>query len=134
MLRLDSRSMRRWLAILLLVLLPVQFTWAMVADYCAHEPDATAAHFGHHDHESHGHAAAEPTLGDAGDQATPDDPASPAPQVDCGHCHGHSIGMFDVPAPVAGQAFSSASLSAVEALRADHLPPKPERPQWADLA
>ncbi len=123
--------MRRWLAILLLVLLPVQFTWAMVADYCVHEPDATATHFGHHDHESHSHAALDT---DPVDQATPDDPTSPAPQVDCGHCHGHSAGMFDVAAPLAGQAFSGASPPSIDATCAEHLPAQPERPQWAALA
>ena len=123
--------MRRWLAILLLVLLPVQFTWAMVADYCAHEPDATAAHFGHHDHQSHGHAAFD---ADPVDQATPDDPASSVPQVDCGHCHGHTVGMFDAPAPLTGQGFSDASPPSIDAHRAEHLPAQPERPQWAALA
>ena len=47
---LHSRAMRRWLAILLLVCLPLQFSWAAVADYCMHESGETADHVGHHDH------------------------------------------------------------------------------------
>lgn len=45
--------MRRWLAVLLLVLLPLQFTWAAAAAYCQHETGDAAKHFGHHDHKHH---------------------------------------------------------------------------------
>ena len=43
--------MRRWLAIILLVFLPFQFSWAAVAGYCQHETGAAAQHFGHHEHK-----------------------------------------------------------------------------------
>lgn len=43
--------MRRWLSILLLVLLPFQFSWAAAASYCQHETGRLAAHFGHHEHQ-----------------------------------------------------------------------------------
>ena len=46
--------MRRWLAIFLLVLLPTQATWAVVAGYCVDSPGVTAGHFGHHDRSLHG--------------------------------------------------------------------------------
>ena len=54
--------MRRWLATLLLVLLPFQFSWAAVGGYCQHETGAAAKHFGHHNHQ---HQA------DAGEHETP---------------------------------------------------------------
>ncbi len=47
--------MRRWLTLLLLVLLPLQFTWTAAAVYCQHEgareTSAGIGHFGHHEHE-----------------------------------------------------------------------------------
>ena len=43
--------MRRWLSILLLVLLPFQFSWAAAASYCQHETSKLASHFGHHEHK-----------------------------------------------------------------------------------
>ena len=48
--------MKRYLAIFLLVLLPLQFSWAAMAGYCEHETTVTAKHQGHH---SHDHAAAD---------------------------------------------------------------------------
>lgn len=43
--------MRRWLILFLLSLLPIQVSWAAAAtvDYCAHDQDRTAQHFGHHE-------------------------------------------------------------------------------------
>lgn len=45
--------MRRWLAIFLLVFLPLQASWAAVTGYCQHESGAAAQHFGHHEHKHH---------------------------------------------------------------------------------
>lgn len=70
--------MRRWLILFLLSLLQLQVSWAAAAtvDYCAHDPDQTAPHFGHHedanahDHDVHEDDAlateAEKSHGDAG--------------------------------------------------------------------
>lgn len=49
LLSLDSAAMRRWLAVLMMVLLPFQFSWAAVANYCGQETGAAADYFGHHD-------------------------------------------------------------------------------------
>jgi hypothetical protein len=46
--------MRRWLTILLLVMLPFQFSWGMAASYCQHETGTLASHFGHHEHKHEG--------------------------------------------------------------------------------
>ena len=40
--------MRRWLLILLIAFLPVQFASAAAAVYCAHESDSSPKHLGHH--------------------------------------------------------------------------------------
>jgi hypothetical protein len=42
--------MKRFLLILLLTLLPLQFTFAAVLAYCADEVVETTAHLGHHEH------------------------------------------------------------------------------------
>ncbi|MCA0175635.1 MAG: hypothetical protein LCH73_05000 [Proteobacteria bacterium] len=42
---------------LLLTLLPLQFGWAAVAPYCAHEASPAAEHVGHHSHQHAGSPA-----------------------------------------------------------------------------
>lgn len=51
--------MRRWLTVFLLILLPLQLSWAVAATYCAHEADPAVNHIGHHQHR-HETAAAVP--------------------------------------------------------------------------
>jgi len=51
-------AMRRFIAIFLLVLLPLQTVWAAVAPYCLHEAEQKQSqHLGHHQHEQHADAA-----------------------------------------------------------------------------
>jgi hypothetical protein len=69
--------MRRLFVIFLLVLLPLQLSWASVAAYCEHETDAQAQHFGHHDHQ---HQASQ-------DQGNADGKLSGGIDNDCGACH-----------------------------------------------
>lgn len=56
--RLAGQALRRWLAVVLVALLPAQVSWAFVADYCTHECRETG-HFGHHVDE-HGASAQSP--------------------------------------------------------------------------
>ena len=121
--------MRRWLAILLLVLLPTQMSWAAVADYCAHESGAAADHVGHHDHATHGHA-----LADAADVHDADDGADSAADVDCGHCYGQCAGMLLRLVPSLLDRLTSTPLPVSDAGSATHAAAQPERPQWACLA
>jgi hypothetical protein len=80
--------MRRWLTILLLFVLPVQFAWSAAAAYCQHEEVTGAAHFGHHAHD---HAASSGTGTKASGEKSGD--ASTAKLIklvgdnDCGFCH-----------------------------------------------
>jgi hypothetical protein len=75
------RAVRRWLTIFLLLLLPLQFSWAAAASYCGHETSASAAqHFGHH---AHAHQQ-----GDApADDAASNDDGAPAADRDCDYCN-----------------------------------------------
>ena len=73
--------MRRFLVIVMMLLLPAQWTWAAAASVCAHETTTQTTHFGHHEH-AHQDAA---SLDEAGDEG----PAgSLAEDPDCGACHG----------------------------------------------
>lgn len=75
--------MRRLVLVLMMCLLPLQWTWAAAASICAHEPPARTAHFGHHEH-AHGDAAGA-SVAESGDER-----AAPAvgDHPDCGVCHG----------------------------------------------
>jgi hypothetical protein len=136
---------RRFLAIVLLALLPLQFSWAAVASYCKHETQG-AGHFGHHDHDHAHHAGASSDAGQAADltadaSLTPNetgsaegDKAPGAMDLDCGHCHGTCsamltwpLGMPDVPSTAPPSATLDESGGA-------HAPTRPERPQWLPLA
>lgn len=126
------RRMRRWLAILMLVLLPAQFSWAVVGQYCAHETGAQTRHLGHHSHErDHGDA----TPVQAGE--LPDGDASPwdaagGGHPDCEYCHLACGVVVPVPsagaAPTASAGLPAASVPAV----GRHIADQPERPQWVD--
>lgn len=116
--------MRRWLAIFLLVLLPLQFSWAAVAPYCQHEADGTTQHFGHHEHKHQAATADELSVADAGDID------SFAVDADCTACHaGCAAAMAAVP---------SLALDAAPALPGSWSPQVPaappkgqrERPNW----
>lgn len=79
--------MRRWLTILLLLVLPVQFAWSAAAAYCQHEQVPAKAHIGHHAHE---HEAGGDTGSKASGQHLGDKSASKSLKLlgdnDCGYC------------------------------------------------
>lgn len=80
------QSVKKWLLILLLLVLPLQISWAAAAVYCQHEQEAAVAHIGHHEHQH-------PAQVDASDDQ---DGQNELPQVhsDCGYCHGVSQAAF----------------------------------------
>ena len=126
--------MRRFLAILLLALLPLQFSWAAVASYCGHEAQAKVEHFGHHEHQHHagsvGHADIDPGVGSDADGDKP----SRAMDLDCGQCHGFCGVMVILPAPMPGAPGTAAPSATVDVAGGAHAPTRPERPQWRPLA
>lgn len=123
--------MRRWLAVLLLVLLPLQFSWAAVASYCL-DGSATlidASTPGHDVH--HGHDRIEAT--DSGQDA----PAAEAHSTeahDCGHCHGHGAGLVQGTADAAGPVRCSGLLATAPPQPPEPSLTRPERPQWPPSA
>ena len=132
--------MRRWLAILMLTLLPLQFSWAAVASYCGHETQAGMAHFGHHDHQHHADASdgagldTDPTTitdvnSDAGDGKAPG-----AMDLDCGHCHGTCSMMLHLLSSLPGPLSTAPPSATFDETGGAHAPTRPERPQWLPLA
>lgn len=63
--------------ILLLTMLPLQYSWAAAAVYCKHE-QGHASHFGHHSHQHQGQS----------DQSDADGKGNPKQfHSDCEYCH-----------------------------------------------
>lgn len=132
--------MRRWLAILLLTLLPTQMTWAVVAGYCAHESGAAADHVGHHEHASHSHGPlpldARDSLPLDGADLPPDAGSDARAGVshDCGHCHGQYASMPIAVVPPQLESFPGARIPPADEQCAAPAATQPERPKWARLA
>jgi len=111
--------MKRYLLIFLLFLLPLQFTWAAAASYCAHEETSSAPHFGHHVHK---HDKAEDS--DKGKTQTI------KADTDCDYCH-HVPASAIVPAtPALAQPGLSGHASLEVHRYPSHIPdliPRPDR-------
>ena len=120
--------MRRWLVVLLLMWLPLQFTWAAAASCCRHNTAAGSHHMAAQDAPAHCDASADDSS--RSDDGTP----SNAPGMDCGHCHGYCLGMPDVAGAVALHTLADAPPVQIELPRTEHTPAQPERPQWPGLA
>jgi hypothetical protein len=133
--------MRRLLAMCLLAMLPLQFSWAAVAAYCGHERQASFGHFGHHDHAHH--AGASSDAGPAADlgadaSSAPDetggDKAPGAMDLDCGHCQSTCSMMLTWPLGLPGALSAALPSATLDETGGAHAPTRPERPQWLPLA
>jgi mono/diheme cytochrome c family protein len=114
--------MRRWLAILLLVFLPLQSLWAAAAPYCAHEETPKSMHLGHHAHE-HQETQPEPDSSDG----------LGAAHTDCHVCHGAG-GALPGPSLATVQVGHFGPLTAWDTALPAPPVSLPERPNWARLA
>ncbi len=100
---LHCRAMRRVLLVVLVVLLSLQWTWAVAAAYCKHEVGAAASHLGHHAHEHEGHDAAGTPKVDAAapdvqaDTWGPDAASFQGADADCGACHAGATALMAAP-------------------------------------
>ncbi|HSI48880.1 MAG TPA: cobalt-zinc-cadmium resistance protein [Ideonella sp.] len=114
--------MTKLIALLLALLVPLQFAWGAAATYCEHErAPQSGAHFGHHAHEHQGS-----TDSSAQGKLSVDN--------DCSFCHAgapalvtpalHALGS--VPRERLQEALATACSSA--------LAEGPDRPQWPRLA
>ena len=126
-----SIVMRRWLTLLLFVLLPLQSSWAVVAAYCTHESTLTQVnaptHLGHHEHQHH--TADVQHLSDK-----PDSKLSGEVDLDCMQCHGSGVAVL-LPLLIHAALELASDIAPLSlAQRPAPVLPRPERPQWTVLA
>lgn len=112
--------MHRLFIIFLLVVMPLQLSWAAAGAYCQHEQGAAAKHFGHHDHQ---HKEGKPSGKVAG-----------GVDADCPNCHLGSVNLPTTPtlfvAPTVSLLISLSSLPSLPST----VPHEPERPKWTLIA
>jgi cytochrome c5 len=116
--------MRRWLLVLLLLVLPLQFAWAAAAPYCAHEATPAASkHPGHHQHVHQGGSDVA-KAGDDGNGIGTD-------HTDCASCHAGAAATL--PPPAAGLATAPRDVLREQPLARyrSHTPAGPECPDIA---
>jgi hypothetical protein len=122
-------SMRRWLLIFLLALLPLQLSWAAASAYCQHERDTQPEHWGHHESESRGTDRSH-----SGEGAQKNASTQPNAVVgDCAVCHAGWAQHADATGePMPAIARVAQPLRAMPAERfASHIADVPVRPDWS---
>jgi hypothetical protein len=112
---------KKLLFIFLLMVLPLQYSWAAAAVYCQHEQEHST-HFGHHSHQHQAEAKSD-------DES--DDGSSLKVHADCVTCHGGAVGVMTMPFESALHEPSVAVNAANTSLLISTLPPRPERPKWS---
>lgn len=119
--------MTRRLLLMLIALLALQFSWSVVAGYCAHETGRAAQHWGHH-----------PDTNAADELASaPDEhPADVQKSTTHAHCASCAHGTLSVPsmAIVAAPQVAHQAPESVNIILASHDTAPPERPQWRAAA
>lgn len=114
--------MRRIFVYLLLIVLPLQFTWASASGYCGHETGIAAKHFGHHDHKHSGQA-----------QPVKESKAASLTHADCEMCHfGFSVPSVEML--VTADLLPQQDLFAEPLEPPSHIPSLPERPDRSRAA
>jgi len=130
--------MRRFLLLLLALLLPFQFSWAAAAAYCGHEGPDAPWHIGHHVHHHEigaGKVAIEKVAAKASTDKSKGDVKVAAFDNDCSFCHAALQPLVNPPdaftPPVQrGDTIAPSPRAAFTSLS----PRAPERPQWSRLA
>jgi hypothetical protein len=118
--------MRRWFLIFLVVLFPMQLSWAAAGRYCHLESGTTAQHAENHEHQHQDDV--ELTDGASHDVTGTTD-------ADSGHCHtGGCTAMLLQSMALLTVSLSSNAHSTPAQSLSSHPASPPERPNWADLA
>jgi len=116
--------MKKYLVIFLLVLLPLQFSWASVASYCQHETDVATKHPGHHTHD---HASTDHP------EATKN-AAQSVVDHDCATCHMSCAAALTSDLSTTAVAASDHHSLHLQGIASQLSRERPERPQWPVLA
>lgn len=112
-------AVKKLFVIFLLLVMPLQASWAVVTAYCEHEQDVTTQHFGHHEHAA-----------DQESEASENDFSSKR-SADAHDCHNHTVGLlvvpFDIPPDILAAVVPPSNTSRL----ALGISTPPERPQWS---
>lgn len=76
-----------------MLMLPLQWSWAVAASVCAHEVDAKASHFAHHEHE-HENTQESAQSTDINTDTDQTEAQGFGVHADCGVCHGLGAAFF----------------------------------------
>jgi hypothetical protein len=114
--------MCRLFMIFLLVLMPLQLSWAAMASYCQHESGQAAKHFGHHAHK---HVTSQTDVDD--DSSSP---LSGKPHADCASCHLSPVGIVLPSSLTVAPQLASIPLQEPPSFPHSAFFEGPERPQW----
>jgi hypothetical protein len=127
--------MSRWIIAWMLLLLPLQFSWAAVASYCQHERAAAAPAVQHPGHHEHQHASSETQFtAKAVDNNSSDNTVAFSSDPDCHTCHGLGLGAIHHPEAPPGLPRTGAWAGPAAGPLAQLSPIPPDRPQWLRLA
>jgi len=122
--------MKKLLAIILLVLMPLQFSMAAVSSYCEHEANSSESHPGHHSHQ-HENENNETVASDSDAKKTS---SSSGVHHDCASCHmgclAFVINNISSIISKSDQTISFGYLKNSSRVNFE----RPERPQWLLLA
>ncbi len=122
--------MRRWVSILLLVVLSLQLSWAAAASYCQHEKSPAAAqHFGHHEHEhaSDGSGSDAPAADSSQDG---DDSKLVSLDYDCASCNLGSAQAVSALIPLSHVPVGTTFAEAPAVSKPTFINARVERPNW----
>ncbi len=114
--------MRRWLSILLLIVLPLQFSWAVAATYCQHEADVNQ-HFGHHGHKHHADGKKEAVKASLS-----------VVDNDCAVCHAGCIAALTTSDSLIPEISVVADCIRISPFRSSQPNDLPDRPNWPTSA
>lgn len=123
--------MQRIVLVLLLMLLPVQWTWAAAASICRHETNIHANHFGHHEHR-HDHPTSVTPSSDAADDTQTQ--SESGIHADCATCHAAVPGLMMPPADVLGVPLPHLALTPYQRSVTTGVPERLIRPPHVRLA
>lgn len=117
--------MPRLVLMFVLLLLPLQASWAAISAYCGHEKGIASKHVGHHQHK-HEASSSEPSSDSS--------PGLGGIDKDCGTCHINlNLVLSSVDVTLLDDGRQPGRFSPSR-LYASYIPRGPERPNWRVLA
>lgn len=113
----------------MLFLLPLQYTWAMVANYDTHDAEDSEIHFGHHEHQTPVHQTIDNHTDLAGDTKGDSKTQTSNSHEHFGFLHMSSGEILSYELPIFAPEAKQLSF---DYLFSYHTPPsyQPERPNW----